>query len=303
MDKQELLDSLENSYQELNFLTSDIQTVLNQEINRRNPKALAIQNWFNNITSVYFSFKNDIINDNITYYSFDDVGDIPYTINELYEHVQENKNSDYRIAPHVDIDFIDERIHLVDFKRNLKANIALVKTTFRLPNGRPSHNEYFYNSLLMAKICFIFEVDANNLLTRRTEKLCYIKNDGSNGNEIIIKDKLYDMSNIADASIVVQERVSARQYIVNSLNIFILGVLRQYHPDKTQDECIIMMLPYWNENIDNRLMFIDLGLPDWKNSLIELDMNNLPSENQWLAYVIDAEGTTVRDYAYFTLNY
>ena len=303
MSKQDLLNQLKVSYDEINNISSDFQIILNKEIEHRNDKALAIQSWFNNITKLYLDFKTKIENDEITSFTFDNAGEMPYSFTELYEHVEEEKISNYKISPYVDVNFTDSRIHLVDFKRHLKADVALTKKTYRLPNGRPDKNEYYYNSVLMAKIYFIFETNENNLLTRRTEKLVYIKNDDTDGTEIIIKDKIYDITDVSDASLVVQERVIARTYIVDSLNIFILGVLGQYHPDKTQNELIMMVLPYWNDCESDRLLFIDLGLPNWKDSLGVIDLTNLPSDRAWLGYVIDGNGTTVRDYAYNVLNY
>jgi len=303
MTKQELLEQLDISYNEINVLSADDQIILNQEIHNRNEKALSIRNWYNDLTLKYNDFKIKIQNDEIDYFTFDDLSEIPYQISDLYEHISDEHISNYKIAPYVDVNFIDDRIHLVDFKRHLKANVALTKKTYRAADGRPTYNEYYYDGELMAKIYFIFESNENNLLTRRTEKLVYIKNDDTEGNLITIKDKIYDINDVSDASLVVQERVTARQYIVDSLNIFILGVLAQYHPDNTQNENIMMVLPYWNDTEAQRLMFIDLGLPDWKNSLAAIDINDLPEDRAWLGYVIDANGTTVRDYAYNTLNY
>jgi len=303
MTKQELLEELKISYNEINTLSTDDIIILNQEIHNRNDKALAIRNWFNDLTLKYNEFKTKIENDEIDFFSFDELNDIPYQISELYIHFPDEHVSNYKIAPYVDVNFIDDRIHLVDFKRQLKADVALSKKTYRSADGRPTYNEYYYNEELMAKIYFIFESNENNLLTRRTEKLVYIKNDNTEGNLITIKDKIYDINDVSDASLVVQERVTARQYIVDSLNIFILGVLAQYHPDNTQNDNILMVLPYWNDSESERLMFIDLGLPNWKNSLGNIDIDNLPSDRLWLGYVIDGNGTTIRDYAYNILNY
>lgn len=303
MTKLELLESLKVSYNELNYMTADEQIVLTQEIDHRNDKALAIKDWLNNLSSKYNELKSKIENDEITEYTFDIIPEKPYQISELIEQLEAEKISNYKIAPYVDINFIDSRIHLVDFKKDLKPEVALTKKTYRLPNGRPDYNEYYYNGELMAKIDFIFEANENNLLTRRTEKLYYIKNDGTDGISITIKDKIYDINDMSDASLIVQERVNARTYIVNSLNIFILGVLQQYHADKTQEELILMVMPYWNDCEAERIMFIDLGLPNWKNSMAAIDITNLPDDRTWLGYTIDENETTVRDYAYNILNY
>jgi len=303
MSKINLLQNLEVSYKEMSSITTDFQIILTKEINHRTDKALAIRDWYTEVTKAYIDFKTKINNDEITEFTFDVVGNIPYSFEELYEHSKDENVSNYKIAPYVDVNFIDDRIHLVDFKRQLKANIALTKKTYRSSDGRPTYNEYFYNNELMAKIYFIFESNENNLLTRRTEKLVYIKNDGSEGDLITIKDKIYDITDVSDASLIVQERVNARIYLVDSLNIFILGVLAQYHPTNTQNENIMMVLPYWNEIESERMMFINLGLPDWKDSMAAIDINNLSTDHTWLGYVIDANGTTVRDYAYNILNY
>jgi len=303
MSKISLLIDLKNCYNEINHIPSDYQIILNQEIENRNPKALTIRDWYNNLTAVYNRLKGEIENDEITYFSFDEISDIPHTMLELYTDVENNKISNYKISPYVDVNFTDDRIHLVDFKRHLQADVALVKKNHREANGRPTYNEYFYNDELMAKITFTFISNENNLLTQRSETLQYVKNDDSFGTEIVIKNKFYNLSDPSDAALVTQERICARTYIVDALNIFILGVLMNYHPDKTQNDVIEMMLMYWEECEISRKRFIDLGLPSWKNEIEAIDINDLPADCTWFAYVINGEGTTVKDYAYNTLNY
>lgn len=301
MDKK-LLGNLEVSYAELNKLTADEQILLNSEINKLNPKALSLKSWYNTLTGYYLDTKDKILNNEITSFTFDDIAHKPYKISDLKEHLNEDDTSVYKIAQYIDVPFSDSKINLVDFTMHLKPNIALNKTTTMLPNGRPGINTYTYDGVVLAKIYFEFE-EFDGLVTRRKEILKYIKNDGTESNPILIKEKSYDMSNLSDAGLVMKERITARTLIVDSLNLFILGVLSNYNPTKTQPELIEMVIPYWDATNTIRRKYVDIAGTEWKTSLQAEDINNLPADRTWLAYIIDANNTTLLDYIISRINY
>ena len=297
-----LLNNLEISYSELNNLTSDMMLLLQTELNKNNPKAVIIKKWFNDLTTYYTDTKIGILNGTIATFSFDEVGVIPYSINDLNEYLHEDDNSEYKIAQHIDIPFSDKRINLIDFTIHLKSDIALNKTTTILPNGRPNYNIYSYDGIEYAKIYFEFE-DSDGLITRRREILKYIKNDNSEGMSILIKDKTYDMTNPSDASLVMSERIKARQSIVDSMNLFILGVMSNYNPTATQQELIISLTPYWNTTSVMRNNYINIDSKEWLNDLETIQIEALSDDTTWMGLIIDANGTTILDYIKARIGY
>ena len=309
------LKILEDSYQELKKSTIDLinPVLLVQGLNFMNEVAISINEWNLNFNKYYYDKKVEIESTPISNVSinFDEVGIFPSNNKLLDESLKLSNKSEYKIAPYIDKPFTDEKINQVDFKRDLKSNIVLNKKVIRIPNGRPLKSEYYLDDELMAVIYFTFETNTSNLVTRRTETLKYIKSiknettdlfEDVEGNSIKIKEKIYDLSNISDASLAVKERINSRSYLVESIMIFINGVLQQYHPDKSQYEIITMITSYWDYSEKDRKDFVDLGLEYWEENLIAMS-NPAPAEYSWLDYVIDGNGTTVKDYIISVISY
>lgn len=301
MTKQQLLQTLNVSYKELVNLTADEVILLNYEITKNNPKAMAIKSWLNTVSKYYFDTKQQIENDENPIINFDAVGLIPYKLSDLSDTFNVDDQSEYRIAPYIDVPFSDSKINFVDFKRDLKPEIYLEKVVSRGHDGRPIKSEYKYNGELMAVINFMFEADENNIVTRRKEILNYIKTDGTLSMDILIKDKTYDSNNPSDMAMMVKERVSAREYIIGYIQIFAIGVLKNYNPDKTHDEIVDMLMPYWDYCEEHRIKFLEVGLSLWRDDLAATDLDT--TEYTFLGYVIDEEGTIFRDYLVYLLTY
>jgi len=301
MTKQELLKILETSYKELVSLTADEVILLNYEITKNNPKAMAIKSWMNEVSSYYFTKKEEILNETSTVINFDAVGLMPYKFEDLKDTFNVDDTSEYRIAPYVDVPFSDSKINFVDFKRDLKPEVYLEKTTYRGHDGRPTLNEYHYNGELMATIKFEFEADENNIIISRKEILNYIKNDGSKSMDILIKNKTFDSNNPSDMAMMVKERIQAREYIIGYIQIFTLGVMKNYNTDKTHDEVVDMLMPYWDECEEHRLKFLEVGLQLWRDDIAAIDLDT--TEHTFMGYVIDGDGTTLKDYLIYLLTY
>jgi len=206
---------------------------------------------------------------------------------------------DYKIQDYVDDNFDDLPCNLVDFKRHLRADIALNKKSNMIANGRPEYAEYYQGEELIAKIYFEFVTTPSNLMLSRTEKLTYIKRDGSEGPLITIKHKEYDHSNLLDGSAVMFEREMARKSIMESIKAFLGGVLQQALT-KTLPEVVLIIKPFWDEYAVHREDFVELGDHSFKDDVAAIDLATTP--HTWLAIPI-AEGVTVQDYIVNSLTY
>lgn len=205
----------------------------------------------------------------------------------------------YRIFPLIDKTFNSNPITSVDFKRHLLATAALNKVSSKDTTGRPTSSEYYYNGALQAVVYFTFTQDSNNLLSSRTETLHYILNDGTEGLPIVIKSRTYNPSNSVDLELIVEERISARKAIISGMKGFILGVLMQY--GHTQPDALAKGAEIWNAYEVDISNFTEFGTEVWKDKLTALDITTGPFT--WLAYEIDANGTTLRDDTVSRLTY
>lgn len=280
--------------------------MLSEGVQFMNSVAIGIKMWSLSLYD-YYNLKydeivNDVNKDIEIDINFDEVGMCPHNMSDLSRSMDSSKISIYRISPYIDKPFTDVKINMVDFKRDLKSDTALNKKVTRLPNGRPLKSEYYIGSVLMAVIDFVFEVAPNNLITKRTEFLSYIKLDGAKGLSVKIKEKVYDLTDVGDAALAVNERVSGRRYLVDSVKVYISGVITKYHPDYTQYAIISMVTPYWSSIERDRNLFIDLGLEYWEESLLNI-VDPLPAENAWLDYVVNTDGLTIKNYIISTISY
>lgn len=214
----------------------------------------------------------------------------------------------YKVQSIVDEHYEDSPVNLINFKDCLQADIALEKRTKMLDNGRPENCEYYWQDVLYAKIRFEF-TDHNLLLRNRKEYLHYMKNDDTWGPAILIKDKTYNHLDLKDLEAAVRERIDARSYIVNSMKGFLAGIIMQIE-QKPLTEVIKKITPYWFSIKKEREDFIEFGTDDWKQRLIEVDLDN--TTYSYLGYEFDAphpdgSGTIikvkVRDYMLSRLTY
>ena len=201
--------------------------------------------------------------------------------------------SNYRINDLIDEQFDDLAINLVDFKRHLQPDKTLEKYTTMGPDGRPIKAEYFYESVLHARIDFEFTKTPDNLLVSRTEKLFYIKNDDSDSPAIYIKQKTYNHGDLNDATIVVQERVKARQTVLEEIKAFTIGVLSAPPYSNTITQIITMIKPFWDEHATERSNFVELGDESFKGAIAAIDTS---VDHTWLASPFNLDGNTLQDY-------
>ena len=206
---------------------------------------------------------------------------------------------EYKIIDIADSEYEDKPIHLLDFKRHLKRDVALTKKIIMLPNGRPKKVEYTHNSIKYAEISFEF-TDSNSLMTRRVRKLSYVKKDNSLGSEITIEDRHFDLSDLTDGAISVQERVSARSSIVSGMKAFLSGVIMK-SKGISITQVIDLITPFWDECFVERHHFVEFGKSDWKEFLQQIDLSS--TNYDYLATPVDANGTKVRDYMVGRLDY
>lgn len=298
---------LDESYSELKETTiNTIDTViLLEKLNFMDTTAIAIRDWSKTLSDYYYAKKAEIEADETgsVYINFDEVGLMPHTMDELKDSQKGNLTSDYKIAEYVDIPFIDEKIDRVDFGRDLKLGIVTNKKTFRVSDGRPEKVEYRIGGELVAIIYMSFETQGRNLIYKRVETLVYIKKDGSEGIPIKIKEKFFDTSNPDDRAGIVKEGKDRREFLFNDLQAYINGILLQYNQDKTQYEVLEMVNTYMEDSIILTTSFVDRGMEYWEESLRAMPAQVVDPNLLWMNYVIDAEGTTVKDYIIRQISY
>jgi len=187
----------------------------------------------------------------------------------------------------------------IDFKRHTRPEIALRKKTQIAPNGRPLKNDYYFNDELVATLTFEF-TDQNSLMKTRKETINYIKNDGSSGPDILIKDKIYDHTDPDEGAECIDERIKSRKKIVGAMKAFLSGVIVQAL-QKPLPEVIGIITPFWDDCYKERDSFVEFGTSDWSQYLMGIDVAN--TAYTYLGIPINAEGVTVRDYMVSRLNY
>ncbi len=205
----------------------------------------------------------------------------------------------YRVIALVNREFEQLKLENIDFARHLRADVALNKKVSKLANGRPEKAEYYDGTDLVAVIEFDFTADAENLLQRRREWLKYYKTDDTTSDPILIKDKIFDPTDLVDGETVIEERVQARTSIVSSMKAFLSGVLMQ-GLGMTLPQVITTIKPFWDEYKVERDDFIELGSPDWRDDLLAVDLATTP--HTWMGIDVGG-GVTIRDYMVSRLSY
>ena len=212
----------------------------------------------------------------------------------------DNDTINYKINSALREDFQDvSDITSIDFKRDTKPEIALAKTPIDLPNGRPSKNQYYHDGELVAELRFEF-TDENSLMKTRKEVINYVKNDGTMGPDIVIKNRVYNHQNPSDGAECIAERTKSRTKIVGALKAFLSGVIMQA-TGQTVAQVIQTITPFWDDCQKERESFIEFGTGDWSTYLVGIDVAN--SAYTYLGIPINAQGVTVRDYMVSRLNY
>lgn len=194
----------------------------------------------------------------------------------------------------------------IDFRRHLKEGINFEKKLVMLPNGRPDRAEYFYNGEKYAQIEFIFEVDAFNFMTKRTEVLSYIRKDGSLGHKYEIWSQTYSKDDVTQQGERIAERVEARTHIFTTIKAKVetfLVVHYMYSLGKTYEEVLEIGGEFSIRYSALINAWKDTGTPALKNA-IQAD-----EDTEWMQYNIPAaitglsEDMPIKDYITLILNY
>lgn len=210
---------------------------------------------------------------------------------------------EYAVYPLLNQYFEDYPIDAIDFARHLKAQVALNKKVVKDETGRPVTATYDLEGLKIAEIRFDFTIAPNGLIVRKKLWLKYALKNGSfadNFEEILIKDKKYDLTDSVDLEYVVTERENARRSIMASMKGVVLGVIALANNGMPSDQVVTLIQPFWDAFAMERDDFIELGAPNFKDGVELIDLASTP--HTWLNIPMP-QGGVVRDYIVHTLSY
>lgn len=215
------------------------------------------------------------------------------------------KGSDLVIDSVLDVTFKKYNFNSVDFKRHLKPPNALNKKVVRGVDGRPEKAEYFIRDsegveTLACTINFYFILDANGLMSRRSEHLSYELKAGGKTGPAVIKDKFYDLATPSDMAIVINERKQGRNAIIDEIKAVLLGTLSAANPSFTTEQVLALGVPFWDEQEENVQHFTELGTSDFKDSVAAIDLGT--TAHDWLNEEVQP-GLNLRDYLVAKLTY
>ena len=202
------------------------------------------------------------------------------------------------VVEYVDDKFVNYTPSKIDFRMHLKTDVYLQKNVSMLPNGRPHIATYSLDGENIAEIEFVFEVNAYNFMTRRTEKLSYYKRNGDKSEQWIIADDLYNINNTYHLQEMMKERSGARVLILEEIKAFLNGVLAAFYipQGKTYLEILEIAGDFWEVYSIDINAWINVGSPKFKN--------NLTTDSAFA--FLDAnvsESLTVREYIINKLSY
>lgn len=157
----------------------------------------------------------------------------------------------------------------IDFRRNLKPGINLQKTVLMGKNGRPVRAEYTYNGVKIAEIAFVFETDSFNFMTRRTEVLSYFNNMGEAPNSWPIHDQFYDANDPHHQVERINERVEARQAIMNEIKAKLDAFLFVVYQAQGMSYAQILAIggAFWAEYQGYINAWYHTGTPEFKTAI------------------------------------
>ena len=236
---------------------------------------------------------------------------------EYIEPLTDNPNGDELIlAPLLDVKFRKLNYNSIDFKRHLLPTVALNKKVLKRTDGAPHKSEYYVKGVhlntdknstylddedvLVAEIEFGYILgEDDKLQRRRTEYLRYRRADKWTG-DIIIKDKVFDLSDLNDFAIVIEEREQGRKSLISEIKSMLLGVLSATNPTLSTKEVIALGLPFFVFYKDAINAFTEMGDDTFRDALTATDLGTTPYS--WLGVPI-APSVTLRDYMVAKLTY
>lgn len=221
-------------------------------------------------------------------------------LNTLVENHDETLYVYPLILDYVEKDYLNFPLSKVDFTMHLKEGLAVAKSLFKAPNGRPQYAEYKLDDNKIAKIEWQFYDATGGLYYRKELKLSYYNSDGSEGVKFLIKREDIDFTVPNQLAKSIQERVNARQSIVDEIKAVCSGSL-QVVLQLNLEQVVNLITPFWDEFKVHRENFIELAHKAWQNDVAVIDLTD--PNYSWLTTPIDANGTTCQQYMLFRLGY
>lgn len=227
----------------------------------------------------------------------------PSTVLTDYLNLIKANVESYKVYALLSDTFKEYPVSCIDFKRHLKSDISLNKKIEKELNGRPKRSSYFYDDQLICWIDFEFKVNDDNLVIERNESLTYLMIDETDGDPILIKAKKYDLTDLNDGESSIKERMLGRQSIMDSLHVFMAGVIQAYNPDIDYIGIVTIVKPYWDECEKKRHDFVDLGTLEWEEELIALKIAGEDATiYKWL-FLDTGLGMLIIDYLIYRVSY
>jgi len=205
-----------------------------------------------------------------------------------------------KIGKYAELEMIKQPYNVFDFKRHLKPPMSLNKVVTRSPDGRPKEANYFIDEELLCRVQFVFRNQIDSIMMhRRAEVLNYVKQDGTWTPDILIKKKTYDKTNPNDLFSIIEERESARAYLIKYITGAATGALLVNNPTWDTDHVAVVVAPFLEYCKDMTYNFIKIGTEDFCHYIEALDVTQ---EYTWLKTEIQG-GVTLQKFMVDTLTY
>lgn len=150
---------------------------------------------------------------------------------ESTDHNIKINNEKLRIFDLVHHNFRFNEPSKIDFTLHLQTGVLLKKEIEMLKNGRPKIARYYHPDTndIVAEIKFIFVDNAYKFMISREEWLGYYNKEGNVPNYYMIHKRYYNFNNISQATESMNERVSARNNIIQEIKMVINNSIATWH--------------------------------------------------------------------------
>jgi hypothetical protein len=173
----------------------------------------------------------------------------------------------FRIYDLVDPRFVDLAPHLIDFRRHLKEGLSLQKDVVFAKNKRPLYANYTYvygenPPIFVARLRWTFEDNAQGLMTRRVEEISYVQNGEGDvlGPYFTKLDQSFNIvASEYHRAQVLQERVQARQAILEDVKLVVMNVLTTAMPDAPIQDVYNVGGAFWREHSNALDSFVQVS--------------------------------------------
>lgn len=224
--------------------------------------------------------------------------------NEIVTYNTHLNNTQLRIFDLVHNDFRFNDPSKIDFTIHLKNGVLLKKETEMIKNGRPLIARYYHPTTndMVAEIKFVFIDNAYKFMAQREEWLGYYNHAGIITEYYLIHKRTYDFTKLDQATESMQERVTARNTIIQGLKIVINSFLVQYHVAQGNSvstsaaKAIVTGGTFFNNYRNNISDFIEVASGSFKTNVLA------DTTFPWLDNPI-APGVSVRAYIVDRITY